>query len=40
VATSFDGMAESLEKLFAAERESKEGMRRFLADGSHELRTP
>lgn len=40
VATSFDAMAESLEKLFAAERESKEGMRRFLADASHELRTP
>ncbi|MGI9049310.1 MAG: sensor histidine kinase [Rubrobacteraceae bacterium] len=40
VAASFDAMAESLEKLFAAERESKEGMRRFLADASHELRTP
>lgn len=40
VATSFDAMAASLEKLFAAERESKEGMRRFLADASHELRTP
>ena len=40
LAASFDTMAESLEKLFAAERESKEGMRRFLADASHELRTP
>ncbi len=40
VAASFDDMATSLEKLFAAERESKEGMRRFLADASHELRTP
>ena len=40
MATSFDDMASSLEQLFAAERESKEGMRRFLADASHELRTP
>jgi two-component system OmpR family sensor kinase len=40
VAASFDAMAESLEKLFEAERESKEGMRRFVADASHELRTP
>jgi two-component system OmpR family sensor kinase len=40
VATSFDAMAESLEGLFEAERESRDGMRRFLADASHELRTP
>lgn len=40
VAASFDSMAESLEKLFAAEQESKESMRRVLADASHELRTP
>jgi len=33
-------MAESLERLFEAERESKETLRRFAADASHELRTP
>ena len=40
VARSFDTMAESLERLFEAERESKETLRRFAADASHELRTP
>ncbi len=40
VARSFDAMAESLERLFEAERESKETLRRFAADASHELRTP
>jgi two-component system OmpR family sensor kinase len=40
VATSFDTMAESLEKLFKAERDSKEILRRLLADVSHEFSTP
>ena len=40
VATSFDAMAESLERLVEAERESKKALRRFVADASHELRTP
>jgi signal transduction histidine kinase len=40
VATSFDTMAESLERLFKAERDSKEILRRFLADVSHEFSTP
>lgn len=40
VAASFDSMAESLEHLFQLERDSNESMRRFLADASHEMRTP
>jgi two-component system OmpR family sensor kinase len=40
VANSVDAMAESLEKLFNAERESKDTLRRFVAYASHELRTP
>lgn len=39
VATSFDAMVESLERLFEVDREAKEALRRFLADVSHELRT-
>ncbi|HEV8043896.1 MAG TPA: HAMP domain-containing protein, partial [Rubrobacter sp.] len=34
LASSFDAMAESLERLFEAERESKETLRRFVADAS------
>jgi two-component system OmpR family sensor kinase len=40
LAESFNGMLERLEESFAAERETKEQMRRFVADASHELRTP
>ncbi len=40
LAESFNGMLERLETSFAAERETKEQMRRFIADASHELRTP
>jgi len=40
LAESFNGMLERLEASFAAERETKEQMRRFIADASHELRTP
>jgi len=40
LAESFNGMMERLETSFAAERETKEQMRRFIADASHELRTP
>ncbi|HOV80466.1 MAG TPA: ATP-binding protein [Bacillota bacterium] len=40
LAESFNGMLERLEASFAAERETKEQMRRFVADASHELRTP
>jgi two-component system OmpR family sensor kinase len=40
LAVSFDAMAESLQRLFEAERESKETLKRFAADASHELRTP
>ena len=35
LASSFDAMAESLERLFEAERESKETLSRFVADASH-----
>ena len=37
---SFNGMLERLEASFKAERETKEQMRRFIADASHGLRTP
>ncbi|WNR44978.1 sensor histidine kinase [Paenibacillus roseipurpureus] len=40
LALSFNGMLERLEFSFEAEKEAKEGMRRFAADASHELRTP
>ncbi|MCL6479485.1 MAG: HAMP domain-containing histidine kinase [Peptococcaceae bacterium] len=40
LAESFNRMLERLEASFAAERETKEQMRRFIADASHELRTP
>lgn len=37
---SFNSMLARLEASFAAEKEAKERMRRFVADASHELRTP
>jgi two-component system, OmpR family, sensor kinase len=37
---SFDDMAERIEVAFAARAESEARMRRFVADASHELRTP
>lgn len=37
---SFNHMLERLETSFLAEQEAKERMRRFVADASHELRTP
>jgi two-component system OmpR family sensor kinase len=40
LAESFNGMLERLEASFAAEKETKEEMRRFISDASHELRTP
>lgn len=40
LADSFNRMLEGLESAFAAEKETKEQMRRFIADASHELRTP
>lgn len=40
LAESFNRMLERLGASFAAERETKEQMRRFIADASHELRTP
>ncbi len=40
LARSFDEMAERIEESFAAQQESEERTRRFIADASHELRTP
>ena len=40
LARSFDDMAERVEELFAAQQDSEERTRRFIADASHELRTP
>src|SRR5438132_319952 len=40
LAASFDHMADRIEESFAAQRESGEQVRRFIADASHELRTP
>ena len=40
LARSFDDMAERIESAFAAQAESEARMRRFVADASHELRTP
>ncbi len=37
---SFNRMLERLERSFRAEQESRERMRRFVSDASHELRTP
>ncbi len=40
LAQSFDNMAGRIEASFAAQQESEAQMRRFIADASHELRTP
>lgn len=40
LSSSFNDMLRGLEQSFRAEREAKERMRRFVADASHELRTP
>ena len=40
LASSFDDMADRIEVAFAAQAASEERMRRFVADASHELRTP
>ncbi|MGZ4175098.1 MAG: ATP-binding protein [Solirubrobacteraceae bacterium] len=40
MAASFDAMVDSLEEAVAAATRSEAAMRRFLADASHELRTP
>ncbi len=40
LATAFDHMADRIEEAFAAQRESENRVRRFIADASHELRTP
>ena len=40
LARSFDEMAERIDESFAAQRASEERTRRFIADASHELRTP
>jgi two-component system, OmpR family, sensor kinase len=40
LARSFDDMAERIEVSFAAQQASEERTRRFIADASHELRTP
>lgn len=40
LSSSFNDMLHGLEQSFRAEREAKERMRRFVADASHELRTP
>lgn len=37
---SFDDMADRIEELFAAQQASEDQVRRFIADASHELRTP
>jgi two-component system OmpR family sensor kinase len=38
--TAFDHMADRIEEAFAAQREQENRVRRFIADASHELRTP
>ena len=40
MAASFDAMVDSLEEAVAQAKRSEAAMRRFLADASHELRTP
>jgi two-component system OmpR family sensor kinase len=40
LATAFDHMADRIEGAFAAQSESEAKVRRFIADASHELRTP
>jgi two-component system, OmpR family, sensor kinase len=40
LARSFDDMAARIEESFAAQQASEERTRRFIADASHELRTP
>jgi two-component system OmpR family sensor kinase len=40
LARSFDDMAARIEQSFAAQQESEQRTRRFIADASHELRTP
>jgi two-component system OmpR family sensor kinase len=40
LATAFDHMADRIEDAFAVQRESEARVRRFIADASHELRTP
>ncbi len=40
LARSFDDMAARIEQSFAAQQASEERTRRFIADASHELRTP
>jgi two-component system, OmpR family, sensor kinase len=40
LASTFDDMADRIEVAFAAQAESEARMRRFIADASHELRTP
>ena len=40
LAHSFDDMADRIEAAFTAQAESEARMRRFIADASHELRTP
>ncbi|HXA27933.1 MAG TPA: HAMP domain-containing sensor histidine kinase [Candidatus Angelobacter sp.] len=40
LASAFDDMADRIEVAFAARAESEARMRRFVADASHELRTP
>lgn len=40
LATSFNQMADRIERMFAAQQASERRARRFVADASHELRTP
>jgi two-component system OmpR family sensor kinase len=40
LATSFDHMADRIQESFAAQQDSEAQVRRFIADASHELRTP
>jgi two-component system OmpR family sensor kinase len=40
LASAFDHMADRIEEAFAAQVESENRVRRFIADASHELRTP
>ena len=40
LASAFDHMADRIEDAFAAQQESENRVRRFIADASHELRTP